>query len=232
MKNKNLIIPAILAAVICFTGCNKNESVSTAENTNFSKDESYALGMNLGMGIKESLTMDGIRPELNDLIKGFSDGLLGKETRISNEQAVELIDNAFIALSEVKNAEAEQKERVFLAENSKKPGVRVTPSGLQYEIINETQGPKPGDKSTVKVHYEGRLIDGNIFDSSYQYGEPVDIPISGVIPGWAEGLHLMSAGSIYIFYIPSELGYGSRGWMSIPPYAALIFTVELFEIMD
>ncbi|MCL2209747.1 MAG: FKBP-type peptidyl-prolyl cis-trans isomerase [Treponema sp.] len=232
MKKICIIIITIFIASVFITGCSKSDSASSSESTNFNKDESYALGMNLGIGIRESLGMDGIYPNINELVKGFSDGIKGEKTRFNNEQAIELIDTAFYSLSEGKNEEAAQIERTFMAENARKPGIQVTLSGLQYEIISETQGPKPGVNSTVKVHYEGRLIDGSVFDSSYQYGEPVDFPITGVIPGWTEGLQLMSAGSIYIFYVPSELGYGSRGWMSIPPHAPLIFKVELLEIMD
>lgn len=220
----------ILAAVVFITGCEKKSNVSSVNETNFNKDESYALGMNLGAGIKESLEMDGIYPNINEFIKGFNDGVIGEKTRFSNEHAVELIETAFYAISEVKNEEAAQIERAFMAENAIKPGVKVMPSGLQYEVITETQGPKPNADSNVKVHYEGKLIDGTIFDSSYNSGKPVDIPVNEVIPGWTEGIQLMSEGSTYIFYIPSELGYGSRGWMSIPPHAPLIFTVELLEI--
>jgi FKBP-type peptidyl-prolyl cis-trans isomerase len=123
-----------------------------------------------------------------------------------------------------------QREVTFLAENSRKPGVSITPSGLQYEIIHQTEGPKPSATDMVTVHYEGRLIDGSIFDSSYERGEPAEFFLNEVIPGWTEGLQLMSEGSFYILYVPSELGYGQRGYGPIPPYSALIFTVELIEI--
>ena len=232
MNYKSVIIWMILTSAFLITSCNKNSGDNSANDTNFNKDESYALGMNLGMGIKESLAMDGIYPDLNELIKGFNDGITGKQTRLNNEEAIELIETAYNALMEIKNEEASQIERAFMAENARKPGVKVMPSGLQYEIIFETQGPKPKAAGTVKIHYEGRLINGTVFDSSYNYGDPADVPVNGVIPGWSEGMQLMSAGSVYIFYIPSELGYGSRGWMSIPPYTPLIYTVELLEILE
>ena len=119
----------------------------------------------------------------------------------------------------------------FLEENAKKEGIQTTASGLQYEVLRDGAGPKPGAANTVEVHYEGRLIDGKVFDSSYQRKETISFPLNRVIPGWTEGLQLMSTGSKYRLYIPSELGYGARGaGGDIPPHAALIFDVELISI--
>ena len=124
-------------------------------------------------------------------------------------------------------AEGEQ----FLAENAKREGVKTTESGLQYEVIEATLGQKPKATDKVKVHYEGTLIDGTVFDSSYKRGEAISFPLNGVIKGWTEGLQLMSVGSKYKFFIPYQLAYGERGaGASIPPYAALIFTIELLGI--
>ena len=116
----------------------------------------------------------------------------------------------------------------FLEENAKKEGIQTTASGLQYEVLRDGDGPKPGAVSTVEVHYEGRLIDGKVFDSSYQRKQTISFPLNRVIPGWTEGLQLMPTGSKYRLYIPSELGYGAGG--DIPPHAALIFDVELISI--
>ncbi len=119
----------------------------------------------------------------------------------------------------------------FLEENAKKDGIKSTPSGLQYEVLREGTGAKPGPTSTVEVHYEGRLINGSIFDSSYQRKETISFPLNRVIPGWTEGLQLMPTGAKYRLYIPSELGYGARGaGADIPPNSALIFDVELISI--
>ncbi len=119
----------------------------------------------------------------------------------------------------------------FLAENAKRPEVKTTASGLQYEVLESTLGQKPKASDTVRVHYEGSLIDGTVFDSSYKRGESISFPLNGVIKGWTEGLQLMSVGSKYKLYIPYQLGYGAAGaGASIPPYAALIFTVELLGI--
>ena len=129
------------------------------------------------------------------------------------------------------SGEAKAAGEQFLAENAKREGVKTTASGLQYEVLEATIGQKPKATDTVRVHYEGTLIDGTIFDSSYQRGEPIEFPLNGVIKGWTEGLQLMPVGSKYKLFIPYNLGYGERGaGASIPPYATLIFTVELLEI--
>jgi FKBP-type peptidyl-prolyl cis-trans isomerase FklB len=124
-----------------------------------------------------------------------------------------------------------QAGKQFLEENAKKPGIQTTPSGLQYEVLREGTGPKPAANSTVEVHYEGRLINGKVFDSSYERKETISFPLNRVIPGWTEGLQLMPTGAKYRLYIPSELGYGARGaGGDIPPHATLIFDVELISI--
>lgn len=129
--------------------------------------------------------------------------------------------------------EAKAAGEAFLAENAKREGVKVTASGLQYEVLTATLGQKPKATDTVKVHYEGTLTDGTVFDSSYRRGEPISFGLNQVIKGWTEGLQLMSIGSKYKLYIPYELGYGAQGaGGSIPPYAALIFTVELLGINE
>ena len=129
------------------------------------------------------------------------------------------------------SAKAKEEGEKFLAENAKREGVKTTASGLQYEVLEATLGQKPKATASVRVHYEGTLIDGTVFDSSYKRGESIAFPLSGVIKGWTEGLQLMSVGSKYKFFIPYQLAYGERGaGASIPPYAALIFTVELLGI--
>jgi len=129
------------------------------------------------------------------------------------------------------STKAKEEGETFLAQNAKRAGVKTTPSGLQYEVLEATLGQKPKATDTVKVHYEGTLIDGTIFDSSYKRGESISFPLNGVIKGWTEGLQLMSVGSKFKFFIPYQLAYGERGaGASIPPYAALIFTVELLGI--
>ena len=129
------------------------------------------------------------------------------------------------------STQAKEEGERFLAENAKREGVQTTASGLQYEVLESTLGQKPKATDTVKVHYEGTLIDGTVFDSSYKRGEPISFGLNQVIKGWTEGVQLMSVGSKYKFFIPYQLAYGERGaGGSIPPYAALIFTVELLGI--
>jgi FKBP-type peptidyl-prolyl cis-trans isomerase FklB len=131
----------------------------------------------------------------------------------------------------VKHAGNLEAGKKFLEENAKKPGVKTTASGLQYEVLKDGSGAKPTLQSKVKVHYHGTLIDGKVFDSSVNRGEPITFPLNGVIQGWQEGVQLMPVGSKYRFYIPYNLAYGERGaGANIPPYSALIFDVELLAI--
>lgn len=120
--------------------------------------------------------------------------------------------------------------RAFLAENAKREGVVVTPSGLQYEVLREGNGKSPKATDIVKCHYEGRLINGKVFDSSYDRGTPAQFALNQVIPGWTEGLQLMKEGAKYRLFIPQKLGYGAYGAGSIPPFSTLIFDVELLEV--
>ena len=232
MKYKHWSILAILIAAAVFLGCKNSNSGSSAGEENFDKDASYALGMSEGTGLKGNIEAYGIVINIDEFMKGYKDSLTGEKTRFDEYQAMEIINAAFNAISESKSTEAKQKENAFLAENSKKPGVIITPSGLQYEVISETNRRKPSIDDTVRVHYEGRLIDGTIFDSSREQGSPLEFPLNMVISGWSEGLQLMGIGSKYIFYIPSEQGYGPNGWGPIPAYATLIFDVELLDIIN
>lgn len=135
-----------------------------------------------------------------------------------------------VGLSAGKQSETIALGTAFLAENAQKEGVMVTASGLQYEVLQEGMGERPSAADTVMVHYRGTLIDGTEFDSSYSRGEPTSFPVNKVIPGWTEGLQLMSKGAEYRFYIPSELAYGSRSTGPIPANSTLIFDVELLDI--
>ena len=197
------------------------------EEENLDKDASYALGMMMG----STIASDGIFPNMEELIEGLKDTLTGQETRFSELEANMILQMAFMSMMEERENEAKQQETTFLAENSKKPGIIITASGLQYEVVVAGSGSKPGYTDVVKVHYEGRLPDGTIFDSSYMRDTPLELPLNAVIPGWTEGLQLMNTGGKYIFYIPSELAYGSSGTGGIPPYSPLIFEVELLEII-
>ncbi|MBD3750749.1 MAG: FKBP-type peptidyl-prolyl cis-trans isomerase [Sphingobacteriales bacterium] len=189
---------------------------------------SYSFGLKIAMGLKS----DGVK-ELNYqmLSKAMEDVFAGKTPVISDAKSGECI-SAFLqkAHSEQFSAIQTQNQK-FLEENKKKPNVVTLPSGLQYEILNPGNGPKPTANDRVTVHYKGTLIDGKQFDSSYDRNEPLTIELNNVIPGWTEGVQLMPIGAKYRFYIPYQLGYGERGaGQDIPPYSTLIFDIELLKI--
>ena len=189
---------------------------------------SYALGLSMGQNLMGS----GVE-KLNyqDLASGIEDVLTHQQPKISYQEAQQVLNQFFQELEAKVAGAAKAEGEKFLAENAKREGVKVTASGLQYEILEPSLGQKPKATDTVRVHYEGTLIDGTVFDSSYRRGESITFPLNGVIAGWTEGLQLMSIGSKYKFFIPYQLAYGERGaGQSIPPYAALIFTVELLGI--
>lgn len=190
---------------------------------------SYALGMVIGHNLK-NMSVNEINAA--DFAAAVSDVLAGNTTKIDDAEAQQIV-NTFLQKQqeEMGNAVREDGER-FLAENAKKEGVTVLPSGLQYTVIKEGNGAKPLATDRVKCHYEGTLPNGTIFDSSYKRGEPAVFPLNGVIAGWTEGVQLMNEGAKYRFFIPYHLAYGERGaGQAIPPYAALVFDVELIEVV-
>jgi FKBP-type peptidyl-prolyl cis-trans isomerase FklB len=169
--------------------------------------------------------------EYADLAAGIKDVLEKNQPQISYQEAQQVLGKFFSELEEKIAGEAKAAGEAFLAENAKREGVKVTESGLQYEVLEATIGQKPKATDKVRVHYEGTLIDGTVFDSSYKRGESITFGLNQVIKGWTEGLQLMSIGSKYKLYLPYQLAYGERGaGANIPPYAALIFTVELLGI--
>ena len=189
---------------------------------------SYSLGVVLAANLKNQ-GFSSINSE--ELAKGFADSLKDSATH-SVEEADANIREVMTKIQEEKAAEVKSEGENFLAENSKKDGIEMTESGLQYNHEQLGEGDSPSAEDTVTVHYKGTLIDGTEFDSSYKRGEPISFPLNGVIPGWTEGLQLMKVGGKTTFYIPQELAYGARPNPNgpIPPYAALIFEVELIEI--
>jgi FKBP-type peptidyl-prolyl cis-trans isomerase len=231
MKKEILFVSAVLFITAIFGAC-KNKGYPFPGEQNFDNDASYSLGLNEGARLRDALNRDGMVPNLEQFLSGMKDGITGADSRFSRDEAMEKIEAAFDTLMEKRNAPFIEQEIEFLAENAKKPGIKITPSGLQYEVLVESDGPKPSFDSMVQVHYEGRLSDGYLFDSTYESGRPVEFPLNQVIPGWSEGLQLMTVGSKYKFYIPSEIGYGPDGIGPIPPYATLVFTVELLEIQE
>jgi len=191
--------------------------------------ESYAFGMIIGSEL--DLGSLGLDFDYNALAEGLKAMVKNTEPLLTFQEAIDIVDNA-LHNAMVKIAEENILiEEEFFMTNSRQPGVMWTESGMQYVIIRETDGEKPAIDSVVKVNYTGTFIDGDVFDSSPEDG--AYIPLEMVIPGWAEGLMLMSVGSVYRLYIPSYLAYGENGIRGvIPPYSTLIFMVELLEIVD
>jgi FKBP-type peptidyl-prolyl cis-trans isomerase FkpA len=205
---------------------------------------SYLAGQN----IAQSVLKDFPEANVSLLIQGLSDAMMNRESIIQDpnnqcvmsyfQEKMQAIESAEQAVNqEALAAEKEagrvnrEKGEAFLRENAKKKDMQVTASGLQYEVLKKGKGPKPTASSTVKVHYTGTNIDGQIFDSSLERKEPISFPLNAVIPGWTEGVQLMNVGAKYRFYIPQEIAYGPGSPTElIPPYSVLIFEVELLDI--
>jgi FKBP-type peptidyl-prolyl cis-trans isomerase FklB len=210
---------------------------SAAQETSNKGIISYAFGMLIAMDMDLSGT--GLEFDYDQFTQGFRDIMENRETSITFEEAMRAIDAAFQQINarqmEQRRLEGEKNRAegdAFLAKNAEKPGIEVTPSGLQYELLSEGTGEKPGPGDSVLVHYEGYLIDGTVFDSSYEYGEPMTIPLDVVIAGWSEGLRMTREGGRVRLYIPPDLAYGENGAGGIiGPNEVIIFEVELLAIV-
>lgn len=197
---------------------------------------SYALGLGIGRQLAQ---MGATGLSIDDFATAIKDVLAGAELKVSDQEAQTLVQEFFRKQEEKANAEMAEKGKKakaegeqYLADNAMKEGVVTLPSGLQYKVLSEGNGKKPKATDKVKCHYEGFLVDGTVFDSSIRRGEPAVFPLNQVIAGWTEGLQLMQEGAKYRFFIPYHLGYGEHGaGASIPPYAALVFDVELIEVL-
>ena len=197
---------------------------------------SYALGLGIGQQLAQ---MGAQNISADDFAQAIKDVLEGHELQVSHREAQGIVQEYFQQQEKKMQAAREEQGKLqkeagekFLAENKNKEGIVTLPSGLQYQVLKEGNGKKPTAKDTVMCHYEGTLIDGTIFDSSYQRGEPATFPLQQVIAGWTEGLQLMQEGAKYRFFIPYRLGYGAGGaGASIPPFAALVFDVELIQVV-
>ncbi len=245
----NVCLAAAFSVLVLFASCKQNEQAAQTNNTvesaaavsgsaeapanaggaeTLDKDASYAFGMALATGFKDT----GLSFDYDELVTGFADSLEGRQTRFSEDEAAFKVQMVYTTFLNNKVESLRVRENEFLAANAKKEGVITTPSGLQYEIVRQGNGAKPTAANKVRVKYEGTLIDGTVFDSSYERNAPAEFSLSQVIPGWTEGIQLMNVGSEYWFYIPSALAYGENGSSSIiPPYSTLIFKVELLDIL-
>ena len=197
---------------------------------------SYALGIGIG---HQLANMGGKELNIDDFAQAVKDVLNGNELKIKSSEAQQIVQSFFAEQERKINQQRQEAGKMhkeqgeqYLAENAKKEGVVTLPSGLQYQVLREGNGKKPSARDSVKCHYEGFLIDGTVFDSSVERGEPAVFGLQQVIAGWTEGLQLMQEGAKYRFFIPYRLAYGEGGaGASIPPYAALIFDVELIQVM-
>ncbi len=190
---------------------------------------SYAWGMAIGQQLR---AMGIEKIEKTDFEEAVDAAFNGKETKLTAEEANKLIQEYLQELTAKKAAEIRAVGEKFLAENSKKEGVKVTASGLQYIVDKEGTGAQPTAEDEVTVHYTGKLLDGTVFDSSVSRGEPATFPLNRVIPGWTEGVQLMKEGGKNTFFIPSDLAYGPQGVPNaIPPHSTLIFDVELIKVV-
>ena len=201
---------------------------------NLSTDQarvSYGIGLQLGKQLSDNPPPGA---DLDAIIAGIRDAFFGKPSQVAEDE----LNASFKVIREIMQAEAQAKAdaaategRSFLAENAKRDGITVLESGLQYEVLQAGEGAKPSRESTVRTHYHGTLIDGTVFDSSYDRGQPAEFPVGGVIAGWTEALQLMATGSKWRLYVPSELAYGGQAVGSIPEHSVLVFDVELLDIL-
>jgi FKBP-type peptidyl-prolyl cis-trans isomerase FklB len=193
---------------------------------------SYAVGRQVGEQLT-SQPFPGLEPDA--LVAGLTDVLKGQASPYKDDELRGALDELNRRVQRMQQQQAGAMAAAgeeFLKQNATKAGVITTKSGLQYEVLKEGKGPKPGPESTVRVHYHGTLVDGTVFDSSVQRGEPIEFPVNGVIAGWTEALQLMPVGSKWKLYIPQDLAYGARGAGGvIGPFAALIFEVDLLRVM-
>ena len=209
------------------------DAINKGLKSDIANPQLIQMAQQIGKTIKDQeseglLGIPQIESEFLLIQQGFTNGLLGYQEMMTDEAAGEYVNSS---IDRIKYGDNKAENERFLEENKLRPEVTTTESGLQYEVLKAGKGKKPQATDKVKVHYHGTLIDGTVFDSSVERGEPIEFSLNGVIAGWTEGLQLMPVGSKYKFYIPQQLGYGSHAAGSIPPYSTLIFEVELLDIV-
>ena len=234
MRLKSLVYALAFVLTVGAAGCQNSGSKGTTKLANKNDSVSYALGVLIGENNKQQMKnapgVDSLDKEI--LVAAFQKAFKGDSVMMKPETANGIIQKFFMEVSAAEGSKNQKAGEDFLAANKSKSGVVTLPSGLQYEIIKEGTGPKPTINDQVKCHYHGTTIEGKVFDSSVDRGEPATFPVGQVIPGWTEALQLMPVGSKWKLYIPSALAYGERGaGQEIKPNSTLIFEVELLEIV-
>jgi FKBP-type peptidyl-prolyl cis-trans isomerase len=232
MKKFISIAVAILIASASMSAEKKAKQPEKVNLKNKADSVSYCIGVAIGHDVLKQLnnTFTEDKYNLELILKGLNTSIHGDTTYIPVTKADTIVDKYIREVFAKKEEKRAAQNKNFLAENTKKPGVVTLPNGLQYIVITEGSGVKPVDTSMVKVNYEGSLIDGTVFDSSYKRGQPATFQLNQVIKGWTEGVKLMSVGSKYKLFIPAELGYGAQRMGPIMPNSTLIFTVELLGV--
>ncbi|MGC9330605.1 MAG: FKBP-type peptidyl-prolyl cis-trans isomerase [Bacteroidales bacterium] len=238
-KNYLHTIALFLSAVLLLVSCKCSDKTTKDESTDISMSEmktlkdsaSFALGVQIAQNFKQQGIAEIIDQDI--FLAALKKQFLNEEDMVEMNASNQIIQKFMSQASEAENEPKIEEGKKFLETNAKREEVNVTESGLQYEVLREGDGENPGPNSKVKVHYKGTLLDGTVFDSSYERGEPLEFPLNGVIKGWQEGLQLMKTGAKYKLYIPYDLGYGERGARgAIGPYETLIFEVELLDIVE
>jgi FKBP-type peptidyl-prolyl cis-trans isomerase len=232
---KSVIYFTVLFLVIAAMSCQQNGGVSDVKLETPADSAGYAIGILVGNNNKEQVknAPGGADINIDAMVAGFAKAALGDSTEMTPEEADRIVREYFTAAGEKQGQENLEAGNAFLEENKERPEVKVTESGLQYEVLKEGDGPVPDAGDRVRVHYHGTLIDGTVFDSSVERGEPAVFGVGQVIPGWTEALKMMPVGSKWKIYLPSDLAYGERGaGGDIGPNETLIFEVELLEIVE
>lgn len=240
MRQFAFALALILAGSTASVAQDQTTTASADELKTLKEKAAYTIGYRIGSDVRGQLTDEDVALDLKVVLKGIMEALEEKENRLTEEEAIAVMTQfqqevqarqqaRMVAAAEKNQAEA----AAFLEKNKAKEGVKVTESGLQYEVVSAGEGASPAVDSTVKVHYKGTLPDGSVFDSSYERGSPAVFNVSGVIRGWTEALPMMTVGSKWKLYIPPNLGYGAQGSPpAIMPNQLLIFEVELLEIVE
>jgi FKBP-type peptidyl-prolyl cis-trans isomerase FklB len=223
---KNVLLVILAMGIFFFSAC------KTERNSISLKNEIDSVSYSLGVSIAQNMKMSGLEEVNSDAFaQGLDDFLKNDNPQIHPAMADQIINTYITAVRNRESEKSRKEGEDFLAQNKQKQGIQTTESGLQYEVVEQGNGASPDANDMVTVHYTGKTVNGNVFDSSVERGEPVTFGVSQVIPGWTEGLQLMQEGGKARFYIPSDLAYGARGaGPDIPPHSTLIFDVELISI--